>query len=81
MSAQYPDNEVAPHAHEIVDPRFEAACDAIVSGDADTLRAIVAADPAQDGGEHGASSIHLRGDIGGSGDRQELLQFSRAQPL
>lgn len=33
------------HANELVDPRFEAACDAIVDGDAGALRALVAEDP------------------------------------
>ena len=38
-------SEVLPHAGEIVDPRFEAACDAIVVGDAGTLRSLLARDP------------------------------------
>ena len=39
-------SEVAPHAKELVDPRFEAACDAIVDGRADDLAALLAEDPA-----------------------------------
>ena len=34
------------HADEVVDPAFEAACDAIVEGDAAVLRALLARDPA-----------------------------------
>jgi hypothetical protein len=35
----------AAHAGAIVDPRFEAACDAIIDGDVDGLRALLTADP------------------------------------
>ena len=38
-------SEMRPHATEIVDPHFEAACDAIVEGDADALRLLLAKDP------------------------------------
>jgi hypothetical protein len=36
---------VGPHALEFVDPRFEAACDAIVDGNAATLAALLEAEP------------------------------------
>lgn len=36
---------LAAHAHDVVDPRFEAACDAIVAGDAAALRALLLAQP------------------------------------
>src|SRR5688572_23790987 len=36
---------LARHAQELVDPCFEAACDAIVAGDAAALRALLAAQP------------------------------------
>jgi hypothetical protein len=38
-------DDVLARAHEVVDPRFEAACDTIVDGDATALRALVTADP------------------------------------
>lgn len=38
--------QLAAHAHDRVDPRFEAACDAIVMGDTAALRALLAAQPA-----------------------------------
>jgi hypothetical protein len=37
--------EVARHGQELVDPRFEAACDAIVAGDEARLRALLAGAP------------------------------------
>jgi len=36
--------EMRPRATEIVDPHFEAACDAIVEGDADSLRSLLVDD-------------------------------------
>lgn len=35
-------SDMRPHATEIVDPQFEAACDAIVEGDAGALRSLLA---------------------------------------
>lgn len=38
--------EVLPQAQQLVDPQFEAACDAIVSGDAGALRRLISRQPA-----------------------------------
>jgi hypothetical protein len=37
-------SEMRPHATEIVDPHFESACDAIVDGDVEALRSLLAKD-------------------------------------
>ena len=48
-------SDVRDHAGETVDPRFEAAADAIVAGDADALRTLVEGDP---------SLVHARSAFG-----------------
>ena len=62
-------SEVRPHVAEIVDPRFEAACDAIVVGDAPTLRSLLARDP---------SLVHARSRFA---HHQTLLQHVAANGI
>ena len=62
-------SEVTPHAQKAVDPRFEAACDAIVDGRAKDLRALLGHDP---------SLVHARSRFG---HHQTLIQHVAANGI